>query len=247
MKNILKKIHAVMKDVSYIQKDARNQHHNYNYASEKVIKAALHEAFVAHGIVFQLETSEYVTCPDPKASLLTCQYTFYDVDSGEKMEGKFIASGPARDDKGLWAATTNAIKYILTSTFLIPTGDDAESNENHPGDGAAKPAAAPTAKPAPPKIDHRESFRRAMREKANGEGTNLDDFSNDAKTIIIKGLVSFLAKGASPLRETPYSHEMAPTDDGWAELEKALCDPLGKWNLTDKCNEILDTEREAVK
>ena len=147
---ILAKIHAVMCDVEYIQKDKVNQHHGYSYASELAIKQALGAAFRKHSIVFQLETMEASTLPvelgkydkagDVRMSTIAkCRYTFWDVASGESLSGEFMSSGPARDDKGLWAATTNAIKYILTSTFLIPTGDDAESDVNHP---APQPKAA---------------------------------------------------------------------------------------------------------
>jgi hypothetical protein len=40
-----------------------------------------------------------------------------------------MGSGNGRDDKGLYAALTGIIKYQLTSSFLIPTGDDAEVDE----------------------------------------------------------------------------------------------------------------------
>ena len=150
MKQILKKLHLIMLDVNYIQKDKKNTHHGYTYASELAIKTAVGEALRKHGVIFYLETFDPVIEPVSKATLLKCRYKFYDVESGECLPGEFISSGPSRDDKGLWAATTNAIKYIFTSTFLIPTGDDAESETNHPAPDAApktaKPAARSTAK-----------------------------------------------------------------------------------------------------
>ncbi len=141
-KHILAKMHAIMKAVPYIKKDARNTFQGYTYASEKAIKETLHKLLVEHGVLFllttknpkiiDLEVSDKRPNQIPKATIIECVYTFTDVETGEYMCGEFVASGPARDDKGLWAATTNAIKYILTSTFLIPTGDDAESDKNHP-------------------------------------------------------------------------------------------------------------------
>jgi len=116
-------------------------------------------------VVFQLETSDAGTDSVCKATLIHARYTFHDIDSGESLSGTFVSSGPARDDKGLWAATTNAIKYILTSTFLIPTGDDAESDTNHPAPAKAaspakeKPASKPaTTKELTPKMALHEAF-----------------------------------------------------------------------------------------
>ena len=146
MQKILKKIHAVMEDVSYIQKDAKNAHHGYSYASELAIKKALCEAFRKHKVVFQLETLGATVDPVSKATVLQTKYSFYDVESGEQLSGDFVSFGPSRDDKGGWAATTNAIKYILTSTFLIPTGDDAESDKNHPPPDKGNPPPQKTAK-----------------------------------------------------------------------------------------------------
>ena len=138
--HILKKMHDIMSDVNYIQKDARNDHNKYNYASERAIKERLHAAFVKYGIVFLLDTRDVKSIND-KILTVECGYIFFDVSSGESISGRFVGSGQCRDEKGVYAAVTGAIKYILTSTFLIPTGDDPEKDEDN-----KKPADKP--KPA---------------------------------------------------------------------------------------------------
>ena len=182
MQKILAKLHAVMMDVKYIQKDKKNAFHSYKYASELAIKTDLGIAFRKHKIVFQLNTTEASISEsmgtdgkdkEIRATILKCNYVFYDVESGEKLEGEFMASGPARDDKGLWAATTNAIKYILTSTFLIPTGDDAESDRNHPAE--EKPGKKTTNKKA--------ADKKAADKKAEPPENELDQAMGDRKTI----------------------------------------------------------------
>ncbi len=183
---ILKKLHLIMNDVPYIQKDAKNQHHGYTYASELAIKTALHDAMIKHKVIFQLETLDSRVDAASKATILSCRYKFWDVDSGENLEGVFQSAGPARDDKGLWAATTNAIKYILTSTFLIPTGDDAESETNHPeayGNGKTpepqqrEPEPRRSVDPAPatktPDQLAKARFWKELVEKAGREGVEL--------------------------------------------------------------------------
>ena len=123
---LLHKLHAIMRAIPRIQKDATNPHHKYAYASEKAIKEAIHPLLVEHGVLFQLA----ITGPpeDTKAGLLVpMEYSFTDVDSGQQIRQRWYGSGHDRDEKGLYAAITGALKYALTTTFLIPTGDDPEA------------------------------------------------------------------------------------------------------------------------
>ena len=139
MKSILAKLHTIMGEVDYIQKDKTNSFHRYNYASEQAIKERLHTELVKNGVLFTLSADGFTNTPVKTAKgndemLVTIQlsYAFLDVESGEKLEGKFIGSGQDSGDKGAYKAITGAIKYILTSTFLIPTGDDPENDDTSP-------------------------------------------------------------------------------------------------------------------
>ena len=161
--NILKKLHEVMKDVGYIQKDARNEHSKYNYASERTIKEHLHAAFEEHKVLFRLSVNQ-ADLLNEKIISLKCSYSFFDVDSGESIDGDFVGAGHCRDDKGIYAAITGAIKYILTSTFLIPTGDDPENNENNETP-APKPKREPKPKPKTepePAKSEKEALRKPL-------------------------------------------------------------------------------------
>ena len=155
MKNILTKLHKVMSEIPFIPKDKINEFHGYKYASEYAIKVALHKAFVANGVLFTLSTSNMrntpITTSKGDNSLIThisCTYKFYDIESGESLEGTFIGTGEEKLDKGTYKAITGAIKYILTSTFLIPTGDDPEK-ESKPPQKQAKAYNKPQAEPTP--------------------------------------------------------------------------------------------------
>lgn len=124
-----------MKDVEFIKKDKKNDFHGYNYASEEAIKVALHKQFVEKGILFRFSATDYTitTVQGEKGEKLITNvkfaYSFTDVDTGEDVGGVFIGSGEDKGDKGVYKAITGAIKYILTSSFLIPTGDDPERHE----------------------------------------------------------------------------------------------------------------------
>jgi hypothetical protein len=132
--NIYSKLLAIMSDVNYIQKDKTNSFHKYNYASEAAIKEKLHAVLVKHRVLFlpyKTEMEERVTGlgKDQKEALTTIKlyYRFVDVDSGETHEGELHGVGSDAMDKGIYKAVTGAIKYILTGTFLIATGDDPEA------------------------------------------------------------------------------------------------------------------------
>ena len=138
-KLILKKLHNVMTAISYIQKDKVNEFHRYSYASEEVIKKALHKEFVAQGIMFFMDILENIVHDkqietksgrrDTSITGIKVKYSFVDVESGEYIQGTFAGAGEDTGDKGLYKAITGAIKYILTTTFLIPTGNDPENEE----------------------------------------------------------------------------------------------------------------------
>lgn len=133
--SIYSKLLQVMSEISYIQKDKTNTFHRYNYASEAAIKEKLHESLVRNRVLFlpyRSELAERVSGlgKDGKEALTTLKlyYKFVDVDSGETHEGELHGIGSDALDKGIYKAITGAIKYILTGTFLIPTGDDPEED-----------------------------------------------------------------------------------------------------------------------
>lgn len=138
MKQILGKLHKIMTEVDYIQKDKSNSFHGYRYASEQAIKEALHASLVKHSVIFVPVSvtitgrTDYTSDKGKRSSLtdVLVKYRFLDVESGESVEGECAGTGDDNADKGTYKAITGAIKYILTSTFLIPTGDDPEDDKN---------------------------------------------------------------------------------------------------------------------
>ncbi len=139
MQKILAKLHAIMSAVDYVQKDKKNTFHNYSYASEFAIKETLHAELVKNKVIFTVNASNvrrevYTSVKGGRAAItdIDIEYAFYDVESGESLTGKFVGTGDDGADKGTYKAITGAIKYILTSTFLIPTGDDPEDDGGKP-------------------------------------------------------------------------------------------------------------------
>lgn len=127
------KLFEIMTSITHIEKDGDNTFHKYKYASEYAIKASVRHELMKQRVLFQLDILEHtIESIDGQiyASIKT-RYTFTDVDTGDILSGTFAGIGADKGDKGLYKAITGAIKYILTSTFLIPTGDDPEKDDRY--------------------------------------------------------------------------------------------------------------------
>ena len=137
---ILKKLHAIMSELPFIEKDKTNAHQHYKYASEQAIKLAVQPLLVKHKVLFTVQG----TAIDRIGEVTTGKFTgsFIDVESGEHLDLTLYAEGWDKLDKAYYKCITGAIKYILTSTFLIPTGDDAEAVGNTNANPAPRPRPA---------------------------------------------------------------------------------------------------------
>jgi hypothetical protein len=162
-----------MSEIEYIQKDKKNAFHNYSYASEQVIKETVHPLLVKHKVLFLPGSSHFeskeietATKSGTRRSLLTSGsfgFVFYDVESGESYQGSMPAAGMDEGDKGTYKAITGAIKYILTTAFLIPTGDDPEVD-----DAPTRTAARALKTPSKPLSKEDEVYRQ-LKGKVLGE------------------------------------------------------------------------------
>jgi ribosomal protein L37AE/L43A len=61
---------------------------------------------------------------------LTMTFTFLDGDSGQELTRPWAGAGTDKEDKGLYKAMTGGEKYFLLKTFLMPTGDDPEKDDD---------------------------------------------------------------------------------------------------------------------
>jgi hypothetical protein len=130
-KNVLRKINEVFQEVESVKKDGLNKAFNYAYVSESQLKRVLQPLLKKHNLLFKLDIIDQKVDYSGKIplTLITVKYSFIDPESGEVLEGTFCSQGSDSADKGIFKAITGAIKYILSSVFLIPTGGDPEEDE----------------------------------------------------------------------------------------------------------------------
>ncbi len=156
------KLVGVLEDVKYIQRDKKNSFHGYTYASEAAIKGVLHEAFATWGLILLPPEILEMTDgeregkngeKDGKGQFLTTikvRFGIADAETGEAIYGTMYGRGQDNMDKGIYKALTGALKYFLTTTFLIPTGDDPEAEtKSEPKDKPESPVPARRRAPTP--------------------------------------------------------------------------------------------------
>jgi len=126
-----------MKSVKYIQKKGFNNFHKYSFVTESDVVEKIREELARRNVMLipsvkkrdirehtnQKGNIEYITT-------LEVEFTFIDGDSGETISFTSVGEGQDPGDKGPYKAMTGAQKYALMKTFMLPTGDDPESDEN---------------------------------------------------------------------------------------------------------------------
>ncbi len=150
MKQLGKKILAVMADVEPLSKDARNDFHKYAYVSDAQVVRSIRNSLISHGLILIPDHTNVVLEGD--LTRLSVRYQLIDTDSGETFCSTIVGYGKDSGDKGIYKAMTGAEKYYLTKTFLIPTEDDPEDGKRarRPEEPKQKAAVPQPAKPDGP-------------------------------------------------------------------------------------------------
>lgn len=150
---LIKKLAEVSGDLGFIEKRGRNAFHNYDYATESDIMAAIRprlaerSVFVQTLIIDETKKDEGKKSANGKPTFLhrvETLHIFHCGDTGETLDVRGIGYADDGDDKGFFKAYTGAVKYAMAKTFLISSGDDPEAEgaeEKAKGKKAAAAAA----------------------------------------------------------------------------------------------------------
>ena len=137
MKNLAKKMVAVMQECSHVAKNGSNDFHKYKYDTAADVLEMVNESLTKHGIFTTVETNllemrEVKTAKGNTEILATVEtlVTLIDSDSGETAKIKGVGSGQDAGDKSLAKAQTQALKYTYRNSFAIATGDDPEADSH---------------------------------------------------------------------------------------------------------------------
>ena len=131
------KVAAVMAEVERIPKNGKNSFHNYRYATESDILDGVRPILARQGLALFIDVinSSWRDGPvgrDEKASApivtVEMRFTLGCAETGATMTTTLMAEGQDGGDKGYYKAYTGGLKYWLSKTFLISSGDDPEQD-----------------------------------------------------------------------------------------------------------------------
>lgn len=197
-RTLVKKLAAIMAEVERVPKAGRNESHRYDYATEADIAAAVRKGMAERGVILfpSVEKMEWADLPTKsggtqKLCTLTVKFTLEDGDSGETRSYTIIGQGSDTGDKASYKAMTGAEKYALLKLFLIPTGDDPETEEpvrrartaaqqaptTHPRQ--PEPQAAPAKEAQPKRLPKNGSDANPTMRYGKGKGKRATELTDD--------------------------------------------------------------------
>lgn len=137
--NIYQKIHAVMKDIEYLNKDDKIEFGNTKYKaiSEEKVTSSVRQSLIKHGLVIipceqdhkrddEVVKDKYGKEQVHRLSTVDVKYKIIDIDTGDYEIACSSGTGVDTQDKGVGKAMTYSYKYLLLRTFAIPTGEDPD-------------------------------------------------------------------------------------------------------------------------
>lgn len=124
--NLFQKIHAVMQDVEYLNKDDSISFGNTKYKaiSEEKVTSTVRASLLKHGLVILPFEQEHLK--EGNLTTVNTRYKIVDIDTGQYETIVSSGTGADTQDKGVGKAMTYSYKYLLLRTFAIPTGDDPD-------------------------------------------------------------------------------------------------------------------------
>ena len=134
---LLRKLAEVGAEINAIPKAGRNEKQHYDYAKEADFKREVRAPFFKRGLVLIPDIIDRQNTDSATQSGgsfhftdITVKFTIYDSETGESISGSVPGTGSDSLDKAVWKALAGAMKYFLAMTFLIPTGDDPEGDDD---------------------------------------------------------------------------------------------------------------------
>lgn len=127
-KNTLRK---VLKEKGVLKKGAVNKYDNYTYFSEAQYKELFTGLFADCGLELKFNEISYETFTGTEkranGRMPKLEFELMDIDTGFGETTSITGEGIDSGDKAGYKAYTGALKYYLANTFMVATGDDAES------------------------------------------------------------------------------------------------------------------------
>ena len=149
VKSLWQKMGAVMAGLDYMRNDGtiRFGGTNYTFLSAEKTVSEIGTVMKKEGLLFFILKTHFEEAPGPEYARLINTYRIVDIDSGNFQDIQIAGEGQDRGDKRVSKANTNALKYALWQTFMVPRGDDPDHTSS---DELNQPRPAPRITPSKP-------------------------------------------------------------------------------------------------
>lgn len=164
--NVYKKIANVQQGIKTVVKSGTNTHFNYKFATERDVVAEIKPLLGKEGLVITHSLVKEEQVSNLTKLIIKFRITNVD-DKDDHIEAEAIGYGQDNQDKGAPKAYTMALKYFLSKTFLVETGDDAEVDRGGAKKGAASKGAGETGE-TPSQIFERAKVMIAQTRNVDG-------------------------------------------------------------------------------
>lgn len=191
-KNIYAALAAINLDINPIEKGSRNTQQGFNFRSVEDVANHLHPIFAKHGVVILPRpvgelTREVIASKSGGSLYLSIQDWEFTFCSADGSTATATGKGESMDtlDKGVNKTHSAALKYVLTTMFLIPTKD------SDPDAYTPDPAQKTTAKNA-------KQSSSAMPEDIKGQWLSMFN-----QCLTVEQLAAFARKEAEGIKGQP--------------------------------------------
>jgi hypothetical protein len=229
-----------MRGLERVPERGWNASQSYSYVREDDLVEAVRDRLLNAGVLLlpsvqavetrdtsKLDRDTGAVIPGWPITRVVVSWSFIDAATGEREVLQGVGDGADPGDKGVYKALTGSLKYVLRQSFLIPTGDDAESDTGGvlPQAGAGARTTGSSSSPASSSSGARrlatDGQRRMLFARARSHGLSdpdrdtiiratcgagsLDDVPMDA----VDPLLQAFARGVVPTGRSD-----VPVDDG---------------------------------
>lgn len=126
--NIYQRMHAVMQEIKYVQKE-KKAGMRYSIVSHDSVTALVRPLFVKHGIVVYPTTFKMEQTGN--RTQLQCAVVFQNIDEPtDRMVVESAGFGIDDQDKGPGKAISYAVKYAYLKALCLESGDDPDEDQD---------------------------------------------------------------------------------------------------------------------
>lgn len=178
---LLQRLNAVMKDVSYVQKDKTiSVGGGYKVVTHDKVTAAVRPALVKHGVFYYPHSLDHKQNGNRTEIFMVVRFVNID-DGSDIIDVPALGYGIDQGDKGPGKAASYAVKYALLKALGLETGEDADNEvtEHKPETKGDQVAKGPRGgKPKPERSDKQIALEWSDKGEARAAVYPFTDWNN---------------------------------------------------------------------